>query len=152
MTDVDTRSTARRDAALSPFLPSDNPGRAKVEAAVELLQLEISRLRVLQRAADRREAAKRSARVDMERRTQELSRQAEARVAARQQMLSVDRKWFWDFAGAVLDGWREERADAARRGQQGRIGQIDGLIDALERDLSKIQERDLALLGRTNHA
>jgi hypothetical protein len=35
-------------------------------------------------------------------------------------------------------GWREERSDAARRGMQSRIVQIDGLIDALERDLSKI--------------
>jgi hypothetical protein len=124
-----------------------SPGRARVEAAVELLQQEIARLRVLQRADDRRQAARRSANADIDRRTAELSRQAEARVAARQQMLSVDRKWFWSFANAVMDGWRDERTDASRRGLQSRVGQIDSLIDALARDLTKIQERDRALLG-----
>ena len=124
-----------------------SPGRPRVEAAVELLQQEIARLRVLQRADDRRQAARRSANADIDRKTAELSRQAEARVAARQQMLSVDRKWFWSFANAVMDGWRDERTDASRRGLQSRVGQIDSLIDALARDLTKIQERDRALLG-----
>lgn len=144
MTDISTRPTAR---TLSPFLPSENPGKARVEAAVELLQTEIARLRVLQRAHDRREAARRSVSVEADRITAEASRKAAARQAMRASMVSVDRKWFWDFVGAVMDGWREERTDAARHGRQSRVGQIDGLIDALARDLTKIQERDCALLG-----
>lgn len=148
MTDISTRPTAR---TLSPFLPSENPGKARVEAAVELLQQEIARLRVLQRAHDRREATKRSANAEADRITAEASRKAAARQAMRASMMSVDRKWFWDFVGAVMDGWRQERADAGHRGMQSRIVQIDSLVDALERDLSKIQERDRALLGGRNN-
>ena len=65
MTDADTRSTPRRDAARAlPPPPARGPGegRSAVMAAARLLQQELDRLYALQRAADRREAAARSGR------------------------------------------------------------------------------------------
>jgi hypothetical protein len=125
-----------------------NPGRAKVEAAVELLQLEIARLRVLQRAHDRREAAKRSASAEVDRITADATRKAEARQALRARSVCVDRSWFWSFANEILDEWRAEASEARSHGQNGRADQIQRRCDSLCDQLTKIQRDELLWTGK----
>jgi hypothetical protein len=56
-------------------------------------------------------------------------------------MLSVDRRWFWDFANDALDTMREASSEAKRKGEQMRAQAIDARIDAACVQLEAVQKR-----------
>jgi hypothetical protein len=118
---VDSILAAReRAAAKVSFLPTESTGRAKVQAALDVIAAEIARLQRLQRAEDQRRAARAE--------TAEITRKAlakvEERARDRDRMISVDRAWFWQVAEGLL-----ERLHGAQRVQ-------------LEKDLNAIVERE----------
>jgi hypothetical protein len=110
----ETPGRARLDAALDRLQPPREPSR--LEEAIDYLENEISRLRLLQRAHERREEQRRQERAGRAEFTAERSRRAAAHMAQRGLMLNgVDRAWFVQRMQQTLDGLRG--ADAERLGK-----------------------------------
>jgi hypothetical protein len=106
----------KRDRGVHLHSPAEQQtpqaGRARIQAAVELLQSEIDRLHALQHAADRRDETARRVRSDNAALVRTAQNRALAREALRSQTLSVDKKWFLGFVSEVL-GDRRMLADTA---------------------------------------
>jgi hypothetical protein len=115
----------RAAAPVSLLPPVENPGRQKIEDALDVIAAEIARLRLLQKADDRR----RRARAEVAEITARSLAKVEERARDRDRMISVDKKWFWDVAQALL-----ERLHGAQRVQ-------------LEKDLNAIVDREQRLNG-----
>jgi hypothetical protein len=148
---------ARRDViyaeAHAPPFPElrRSPGRAKVMSAVQQLQDSVSLLHACLRAEqarERREAVRRRTDADLECRNKERSAAAAARIAMREQMVSVDRKWFWSFMNELLDEWRAASSEARTNRDQAGADQIDRRVDALCAQLEKVQKLQLTVGSR----
>jgi hypothetical protein len=118
----DERASVR---SLPSLLPSEDARLPNIEAAVAVIQQEIARLRLLQQREDDR----RRARAEVAAITARSLAKVGERARDRDRMISVDKKWFWDVAQALL-----ERLHGAQRVQ-------------LEKDLSAIVDREQRLKG-----
>ena len=107
-----TSILAARGCEVVNTRPLADARRAKIEEAVETLQLEIIRLRQLERAAARREENARRARADNAQFAAEAARKSQARVALRSKMLSVDRELFHATMQGVINRLAPDDADA----------------------------------------
>jgi hypothetical protein len=125
--------------SVTPLL-QPSAGRSRVQAAVELINQGLRQLHAEQR--EREERARSFKVAPYSEREQALINKAEARRIKQQHMISVDRKWFWDFCAAALDIAREAAAEARKRGEQGRADSIEGRIDAACERLDKLQQRE----------
>jgi hypothetical protein len=144
------RDVIYAEASAPPFPElRRNPGRAKVLTAVQQLQDSVDKLHACLRAEqarERREASQRRTDADLDRRNKELTLAAQARIAIREQMLSVDRTWFWDLMNELLDEWRADASKARSHSDHRRADQIERRVDALCEQLEKVQK--LQLTGR----
>jgi hypothetical protein len=122
--------------------PVEDPGRTKVEGAVEVLLTEITRLKTLQRAQERREERDKRARADNAQFAEAAGARAAARQAARAGTVAVDKKWLTVLVNEILDDWRILAAEASKSGKQMRADYVCSRIDALKKDVAKIEEQD----------
>jgi hypothetical protein len=67
----------------------------------------------------------------------------QARELMRRQMVGVDKRWFWDFVGEILERWRAEARQARIDRDLPRAARIDNRVDALCGDLERVERRQL---------
>jgi hypothetical protein len=88
-----------RAGAKVSFLPVENfPGRQKIQDALDTIAAEIARLRVLQRAEDRRQAARAETAAFVE----QARRKFEHRQAVKHLKITIDREFFYDIGMLAL--------------------------------------------------
>jgi hypothetical protein len=98
---------ARRERAAGnvSFLPPvENPGRRKVQDALDVIAGEIARLQRLQKAEDQRRAARAETAAFVE----QAQRKAAIREAKRHLMITIDREFFYEIGQLALRAVRSE--------------------------------------------
>jgi hypothetical protein len=124
--------------ATTPLL-QPSAGRSRVETAVELMNQAQRLLRAEE--LERAERQRNFKVTPFDEREKAAIRKAELRRIKQEHMLSVDRRWFWDFANDALDTMREASSEAKRKGEQMRAQAIDARIDAACVQLEAVQKR-----------
>jgi hypothetical protein len=114
-------------------------GRASEASVEELLHAALRQLRAEKREHETR---RRAFKVELDASAKRAVLAASARQAMRQSMLSVDSRWFWNFAGEAMDDLRQQRGEAVRSGEQRRADQLGDRIERLGAELDKIQKRE----------
>ena len=67
---------------------------------------------------------------------------AKARAATANLRIEVDRRWFWNFTGELVDLLRQVAADARRRGETVDANAIEARIDDAVEQLERVQKRE----------
>jgi hypothetical protein len=124
--------------ATTPLL-QPSAGRSRAETAVELMNQAQRLLRAEE--LERAERQRNFKVTPFDEREKAAIRKAELRRIKQEHMLSVDRRWFWDFANDALDTMREASSEAKRKGEQMRAQAIDARIDAACVQLEAVQKR-----------
>jgi hypothetical protein len=126
--------------AATPLL-QPSAGRSRVETAAELIQQGLRQLWAEQREREKRQ---REFKVEYDERTKAAIAKAQLRVLKQQHMLSVDRRWFWNFTNEMLELLRQVAADARRRGEAADANIIERVINDACEQLERIQRKDAA--------
>jgi hypothetical protein len=130
---------------LAVLAPPDT-GQSRITAAEELLRQAMVLLHREQR--DREKRQRQFTIRPFDEREKAAMRRAELQRIKQEHMISVDRRWFWDFANAALDEMRSASHEAKKHGEQMRAQGIDATVDMLCEQLDLIQQRQARGAGQ----